>query len=122
MTDLEERLKAFFENVNRLLGGTVFMPPYVKYYSQIPTDIRLRIADGLVREWLAGYISKTASARPIAILRKLGIPVSPLDHCVFVEDVLTLNVFKVNGHTWKVTEVDRQPSKKVLRIYFKRLD
>jgi len=117
---LEEQLKEFFENVNARLGGKAFVPPYVKYYSQIPTHIRLQICYSLVCEFLSKYVSRQASARPVTLLRRLCGPISPLDHRVFVEDLLTLQRFHINGHVWEVAEVERQPTKKILRVTFVR--
>jgi len=93
-----------------------------KYYSQIPTDIRLQLAYSLVCEFLSKYVSRQASARPVTLLRRLYGPISPLDHRVFIEDILSLQRFRVNGHVWEIAEVERQPSKKILRVTFTRRD
>lgn len=119
---VQEQLAPFFENVNERVGGRVFIPPYVRYYAEIPTDIRLRIAYNLVCQWLSTYHTMSASIRPKALLDRLGIDTSPRDPSVFVEDLKTIESFKVDGRTWKIREIEKQRSKGLLRIHFVRVD
>jgi hypothetical protein len=122
---VQEKLAPFFENVNERLGGRVFIPPYVKYYAEIPTDMRLRIAYSLVCQWLSTYRTRSASIRPkalLALLDRLGIDTSPRDPSVFIEDLKTIEQFQVDGHTWKIREIEKQRSKGLLRIHFVRVD
>jgi len=98
------------------------MPPYVKYYGEIPTDLRLRVAYELVCGWLSTYHTRSASIRPIILLRKLDVVISPRDPSIFIDDLKTIESFRVDGRTWKIREIEKQPSKGLTRIHFIRID
>jgi len=98
------------------------IPPYAKYYGEIPTDLRLRIAYELACRWLSTYHSRSASMRPITLLRKLNVVISPRDPSIFIDDLKTIELFKANGHIWKIKTIEKQRSKGLLRIHFVRVD
>ena len=95
------------------------------FYSSLPTKARQEVARAMVRDHLASYVSRTASLVPGSILQRRFARTAPIDPCVFLEDILQLRYFRVNGHTWVVAGVERRGKSKrtrMLRVYFRRLD
>jgi len=97
------------------------MKLFTVFYSSLPTRTRQVLAQAIVREHLASYMSRTASCSA-SILRRYFVRVAPTDYRVFLEDLLQLQRFHVNGHIWVLDRIERRGNKRMLRVYFRRLD
>jgi len=97
------------------------MTSFTVFYSSLPTRMRQVLAQAIVREHLASYMSRTASCSG-SILRRYFVRVAPTDYRVFLEDLQQLKRFNVNGHVWVLDRVERKGNKRTLRVYFRRLD
>jgi len=98
------------------------MTGFIDFYSSLPTRTRLYLAEAIVRDYLASYVSRTASAVLGSILRRYFVRIAPTDYHVFLEDLRQLKRFNVNGHIWVLDRVERKGNKRTLRVYFRRLD
>ena len=92
------------------------------FYGGMPPEERLLLAYRIVREELSRERARYAVLRAGRALRRHLGKVAPRDPAVFIDDLKTIESFRVDGHTWRIKEIEKQASKGLTRIHFVRID
>ena len=95
------------------------------YYCWFPAKERKHLAYQIICEELSHKHSMSAMIRPGRVLKKYLFKTVPHDANVFIEDLKQIRYFHTrnNGRlcTWKLEKIERKRSKRICKLYFRRL-